>query len=32
MGTNLGGFDTPDSLAPDAAQLSMNARKLLRLP
>ena len=32
MGTNLGGFDTPDSLAPDAAQLSVNARKLLRLP
>ena len=31
MGTNLGGFDTPDTLAPDAAQLSTNARKLLRL-
>ena len=31
MGTNLGGFDTPDTLAPDAAQLSINAKKLLRL-
>ena len=32
MGTNLGGFDTPNALVPDAAQLSENARKLLRLP
>ncbi len=32
MGTNLGGFDTPDTLVADAAQLSANARKLLRLP
>ena len=32
MGTNLGGFDTPNRLAPDADQLSANARKLLRLP
>ena len=31
MGTNLGGFDTPDKLPPDAADLSANARKLLRL-
>ena len=29
MGTNLGGFDTPDKLTPEAAQLSVNARKLL---
>ena len=32
MGTNLGGFDTPDTLVSDAARLSVNARRLLRLP
>ena len=32
MGTNLGGFDTPNAVVSDAAQLSKNARKLLRLP
>ena len=32
MGTNLGGFDTPDALVSDAAHLSKNARRLLRLP
>lgn len=32
LGTNLGGFDTPDALAPDASRLSANAKKLLRLP
>ena len=32
MGTNLGGFDTPNALVPDAVQLSENAKKLLRLP
>ena len=31
MGTNLGGFDTPETVVPDAAHLSKNARKLLRL-
>jgi len=32
LGTNLGGFDTPDALASDASRLSANAKKLLRLP
>ena len=32
LGTNLGGFDTPETLSADATRLSQNARKLLRLP
>ena len=32
LGTNLGGFDTPEALSADAARLSQNARRLLRLP
>ena len=32
LGTNLGGFDTPEALSTDAARLSQNARQLLRLP
>ena len=32
LGTNLGGFDTPEALSADAAGLSQNARRLLRLP
>ena len=32
LGTNLGGFDTPEALTADAARLSQNARRLLRLP
>ena len=32
MGTNLGGFDTPEALTADAARLSQNAKRLLRLP
>ena len=32
FGTNLGGFDTPEALSADAARLSQNARRLLRLP
>jgi len=32
LGTNLGGFDTPEELTADAARLSQNARRLLRLP
>ena len=31
LGTNLGGFDTPDALPPDAERLSHNAETLLRL-
>jgi hypothetical protein len=31
LGTNLGGFDTPDVLPPDAVCLSNNAKRLLRL-
>ena len=32
LGTNLGGFDTPEALSADASRLSQNARRLLRLP
>jgi aminocarboxymuconate-semialdehyde decarboxylase len=32
LGTNLGGFDTPEALRADAVSLSQNARRLLRLP
>lgn len=32
LGTNLGGFDTPEALTADAERLSQNARRLLRLP
>ena len=32
LGTNLGGFDTPEALSADAARFSQNARRLLRLP
>ena len=32
LGTNLGGFDTPEALTAEAARLSQNARRLLRLP
>ncbi len=32
LGTNLGGFDTPEALSADATRLSQNARRLLRLP
>ena len=32
LGTNLGGFDTPEVLSADAARFSQNARRLLRLP
>ena len=32
LGTNLGGFDTPEALTADAERLSLNARRLLRLP
>ena len=32
LGTNLGGFDTPEALSADTARLSQNARRLLRLP
>ncbi len=32
LGTNLGGFDTPEVLSADAARCSQNARRLLRLP
>ena len=32
LGTNLGGFDTPEALSADAARLSQNARRLMRLP
>lgn len=31
FGTNFGGFDTPEIIHPDAATLSVNAKKLLRL-
>ena len=32
LGTNLGGFDTPEALTEDAERLSQNAKRLLRLP
>jgi aminocarboxymuconate-semialdehyde decarboxylase len=32
LGTNLGGFDTPEALTADAERLSQNAKRLLRLP
>jgi aminocarboxymuconate-semialdehyde decarboxylase len=32
LGTNLGGFDTPEALSADAERLSQNAKRLLRLP
>ena len=32
LGTNLGGFDTPEALSADAARFSQNARRLLRFP
>ena len=32
LGTNLGGFDTPEALNEDAERLSQNAKRLLRLP
>jgi aminocarboxymuconate-semialdehyde decarboxylase len=32
LGTNLGGFDTPEALTVDAERLSQNAKRLLRLP
>ena len=32
LGTNLGGFDTPEALNADAERLSQNAKRLLRLP
>ena len=31
FGTNFGGFDTPETIHPDAVALSVNAKKLLRL-
>ena len=31
FGTNFGGFDTPETIDPDAVTLSVNAKKLLRL-